>query len=541
MCVKRNLVYILSLVFLASCFKDSYDFDKFSDRIEYSPSIAAPLAHGNLSLENLYEFNDSSDLDTIGNTIVYSYRKDSLFYFDVSDFGNIPEQKIVDFSIKSSGDIPAPLMPEELNLVKNDTFSFTLDDGMRLDSFVMENGLLTIDIQSSFKHEGTLKIKSDNILNGLGEPFSKTIRISSSSGNYTSSQNYSLDDNKLTLINSGGQNFIIFNFDLLLSKTPGQGIDNGDEVKVNFTFSNLNEYRGIFGFMGVNEQVFDTIIESPLEEFENLKGTFAVTNPKLILDYTNSLGIPFGLEMNILATFDDGAKVNIKQEDLDFNSSTDYLHPSVSGEIVFSRDEIPNIDSLLVFPPAKTFDILVTAVSNEEGDTGEPNFMLKDSKLNVDLVIEVPLEFRADLVFTDTLEIEGGDIDLDGVEYANLYYTIKNQFPINLDVTLLAYNSESNQVIDTVELSSNGSPALVTAAPVDENGITITGQVQPYTGYVSLTYSQAENLFTKADKIIVQASMSTTEGASTVKILTDYTIDFNFSVEAKATIVTGGE
>ena len=72
MCVKRNVFYILSLaLIISSCVKDSYDFEKFSGRVEYSPSIAAPIAYGNLSMENLYEFSDSSDLDTVGNTIIW--------------------------------------------------------------------------------------------------------------------------------------------------------------------------------------------------------------------------------------------------------------------------------------------------------------------------------------------------------------------------------------------------------------------------------------------------------------------------------------
>jgi hypothetical protein len=336
-------------------------------------------------------------------------------------------------------------------------------------------------------------------------------------------------------------NYIIFNFDLILFRAPGEGIGSGDEVSVDFTFSDLNDYKGIFGFMGINEQIFDTVIESPLEDFENLKGTFAVTNPKLSLEYTNSLGIPFGINMNIEETFKDGSKVNIQQNDLNFNSSTNYLDPEVSGEIVLSREEIPNIDSFFVLPPAETFDVYVSAISNEDGDTGIPNFILKDSKLNVDMIIEVPLEFRADLVFTDTLEIESGDMSLDEVNYANLYYTIENQFPINLDITLLAFDEQVNRVIDTVKLSSPGTSGLIIAAPVDENGVTLIDQVQPYKGYVSLTNAQAKNLLNESEKIIMQASLSTTEGARSVKILKDYTINFKFALEAEATIITGGE
>ncbi len=541
MYVKRNWVFILSLILLASCFKDSYDFENFSGNIEYSPSIAAPLANGNLSIENLYEFSDSSDLDTVGSTIVYSYRKDSLFSFGVSDFGNIPEQKSVDFKIKSSGDIPADLMPTQVRLVQSDTFTFVLEDGMRLDSFVLNTGTLTIDINSSFRHTGVLNITSRNIMNQSGQYFSEIIQISNASGNYTSSKDCSIDNNKLVLINSGEQNYIIFDFELILWTQTGEGISGGDEVVVDFTFNDLNDYKGIFGFMGIHEEIYDTIFESPLEDFENLKGTFSVTNPKLSLEYNNSLGVPFDIDLNILATFDDGTKVNIAPENLEVSSSTDYLNPEASGEVIFSRDEIPNIDSLLTFPPASTFDIYVAAISNGAGDNGDPNFILKDSELNVDLVIEVPLEFRADLVFTDTLEIELGNMNFDEVDYANLYYNIENQFPINFDVVLLAYDYETNSVIDTVKLSTPGEQGLIIAAPVDENGITIIDQVQPYSGFISLTDDQVNNLINEADNIILQASISSTEGASTVKILKDYTIKFDFSLEAKATIVTGGE
>ncbi len=67
---KIPVIYTLMILLLGgSCVKDSFDFDRFSDRISYRPSIVIPLTHGSLTLGNLIESYDTDFIFDPDNSI----------------------------------------------------------------------------------------------------------------------------------------------------------------------------------------------------------------------------------------------------------------------------------------------------------------------------------------------------------------------------------------------------------------------------------------------------------------------------------------
>lgn len=87
-------VFALSVVsaFFTSCL-DDLETDKFDD-LTVSPDIAIPIASVNLKLDNLVDFNDTSQSFQTNpdNSIAIVFSEDSLFSFDVSEFLEIPQQ-----------------------------------------------------------------------------------------------------------------------------------------------------------------------------------------------------------------------------------------------------------------------------------------------------------------------------------------------------------------------------------------------------------------------------------------------------------------
>lgn len=88
---KHGLLLMLLLIVLPwACVKDNFDFDRLSDRLDYSPSFVIPLANGSLSLGNLLKPDDSLVFFDPDNSIRLVIREDTLFSVSVEDIIEIP-------------------------------------------------------------------------------------------------------------------------------------------------------------------------------------------------------------------------------------------------------------------------------------------------------------------------------------------------------------------------------------------------------------------------------------------------------------------
>jgi hypothetical protein len=89
----RKLVLLpLTTIFmvLAGCFDDNFDLDRLSDRIGYTASFVLPLAHGDLTLGNYLEPDDSTVFFNDDSSIRLVVREDSVFSVSLSDVFEFP-------------------------------------------------------------------------------------------------------------------------------------------------------------------------------------------------------------------------------------------------------------------------------------------------------------------------------------------------------------------------------------------------------------------------------------------------------------------
>ena len=100
---------------------------------------------------------------------------------------------------------------------------------------------------------------------------------------------------------------------------------------------------------------------------------------------------------------------------------------------------------------------------------------------------------------------------------------------------MILYDSINNINLDTLLLNNRGNNFLLTAAPVDENGITIRDQVAEVPGEMELNQEEIDNLINKATKVIIIGEMSSynPQTVSSVKILSTYSLSFKFNIETK--------
>ncbi len=88
---KITVVFALIMIMiLASCVRDNFEFDRFSDRISYKPSFALPVAKGSLTLGNLMEPDDTLIFFDEGDLIRLAIREDSLFNISAEDILETP-------------------------------------------------------------------------------------------------------------------------------------------------------------------------------------------------------------------------------------------------------------------------------------------------------------------------------------------------------------------------------------------------------------------------------------------------------------------
>jgi hypothetical protein len=513
-----------------------YDFERFSGMIAYDPEVDAPLVRGSLTAEDLFATWDSL-MENNGDTVILAFREDSLFSYYAVDFSGIPPQDTSEFNLRSA--YTYPVMPADSLVVDStENYIINLNNDMRIDSIYSNDGFLLIQVNSSFKHAGTLDIYSPDVYLE-GQPFHRKIQISGTDGLFSMDTLFPLNNATIYVNNSiPGQPYIRNFYHLVLQNNPGQGIQAGDRVQIHFSLTEFDKYDVAFGYAGNKVNTKDTVFSTGLEAINGLSGTFSVSDPRINFNYTNSFGFPVGLDLSVMGYFSDGHTVFLDPSMQVSEASDNYLFPRAEGSLQYNRTNIPNIGDLLTFPVPDSLAIGGEASANP-GVTDARNFILKNSSVLVNLEIKIPLAFEADLQLRDTFKIAAVQKpeQVDFIEYAKLHYRIRNEFPVNLDPYLILYDSIADVNRDTLLLAESLSDPFIKAAPVDANGVTITSEVEDYTGTIELNEELMDHFFNDTNKLIIVGGFSSYQTGNVV-ILTTYRFDFRCNLEAKIHYVT---
>jgi hypothetical protein len=533
------LLLIIMSVLSGSCMKDKLDFDKVSNRIEYSPHFNAPLIKGSFSIEDLVSEDEDTLLEFRGDTIIFFMRMDSVFMLDVSDLIDIPQQDTVAYLIPAIPDtIDKPA--EELDTIEQlEQYEIFLENNIRIDSVFLLTGDLNIYVTSTFNIDGDLRINIPSIsINNT--QFDEYIPLSArTNGEFHTTETFPLDNARIIPESSiAGHSYIDIIFTIYIDAVAGDTIKANSYANILFLIDGIQDFDALFGYAG--EKIFarDTVIEVDLGTLEGVTGTFAITNPKINLNYVHTFGLPIGFNMKVKGYFEDGDSVILDPGMDTMNVSLDYLSPEASGVTVMDRSNTDNIDEFLVFPAPDQVGYDLSVVANPDKDTTSSNYVFYDSEIIYGMEVEIPLEFRADLQFRDTLKFDLSEDtveEIDYIEYARLYYIFRNEFPVNIDPYLVLYDSITDTKIDTIWLNETGENYFLNAAPVDSEGETIIEQVREYEGMINLDEDIIYKLFNEANKLIIAGAFSSydPDNVHSVKILKRYKLDFKFGLDTK--------
>jgi hypothetical protein len=525
---KSLVITLIGLVTISSCYKERLGFDKISGG-SLSPTVAVPVAFGDLTMSDIIERSSEIWIEDPDGLLSLVYVGDTLSDL-ASDIISFPDQ-ISDTNIFFS--MPPNSFPGDTistpYLTINSNFEGSNNE--RIDSILLKNGNLKIEITTDLNHSSSIIIVIPQITK-YGSSFYQQINIPyTSGGTHTVTRNISLQDYFINLHQNGSADNQVDQY-VKIIVYRGNGSDNSPYYfNIKQTISNINYYE-VYGYFHQKTFSIDKT-KIPISMFDNSHySQIFVEDPELRMIFANSIGIPMNVTFDDLYVERDGVKLDITSPSLptvainypDFGNIGSY-----DTTIIAFNKSNSNIKDILDFNPKKL--IYKGSVLSNPTSTVVDNYILDTSKVGVRLELEVPLFGRA-LTFTlqDTNDFVIEDTyDLDGLESIDFNVNSLSYFPF--DASLQLYFTDTNNVV-LDSLFDGMQVVLKGAIPGPAPEYKVTEPVHSMTT-VQLTGSKLDNM-KEARKIILSAKMSTyDEGTKLMKIYSDYKLSLEMSAKGK--------
>jgi hypothetical protein len=548
------LLVIMFIVAMNSCKRNEIDIDKLSDWTAIQRELAMPLVKGNITVAKLVENDEDSVLVIDGDTVKMFFTVDSVIDLSIDEILDIPSQVLYPYLLSSELDIDLTGIPagtrleDQDSLLVNDTiFTLNLSNSIRIDRVELNAANIFTSISNGFNHEMTLIITSTSLIDQTGNFFLDSITGIPPGG--VSDTVFNLDNYTInTILDTNNNSAITVKFEPVIIKGTDDFIPASDAALVAFGVDEISDFKTIYGFFGYHNEAIDTILDDfAPESLEGLSGYLNVTDPKLRLHYNNSIGVSADLTMELnLYHENDPTATLIDLGTQTLLNSDDPQNPEYLGNFLYDESTVDNIDSLIAFPMPEIINAKASASVNAGADSATTNnWAIKESGLLIDVEVEVPMEFRADLTYSDTIKISERNEDEEQddsyeVEYANLFYKFRNYFPIGFGGDIIVYDSINDINLGVIDLNPDNGGLLLNPAPVDANGNVQRDQVQLYEDSIELDPSLAEDILTIATHLIFSAQLSTTDFSSStnVRIGVSNNLEFQFGIEAKGKYYT---
>ncbi len=511
--VSRKALYTLGLgvlVFLifalTSGCRKKYDPDKFASG-SWDPNLAVPIAYSNFGVHDILDRAEAEDLfviDPESGLLALVYTGEA-FSFAANEVLQLAPQN---FSASfTASDFNFPILPsfnEQAEGSVDETFSFAAPNGEELYSIELSSGLLTLSAETSVQHPIELTFSFPYITQ-FGVPLEITLPIPPAS---SASVDVDLADYLLDFTGGGGDpNTISAEITASISGN-GNPINGNENISASIGISNLQFAiaTGDFGQQSVGADG-DSILIAIFQNAE--QGYFELTNPRLMLDITNSFGFPTEVDITTLETVDTDNGQTYPMTG--YPNPVLIGHPNTPGDsvlttLVFDAENTSNISNIIT-PVPKYLNFEFQGTSNPAGQAAIPNFITGDSRLKINARLELPLEgFAYGFVVRDTIEFDFAET-VEEVEWVKIRINALNGFPVDLSSQVYLADADFN-IIDTL-LTSNDQ--VLQSGQVNAIGRVVT-PTQKITD-VLIPRDRIDMLYDAAHLIIV-AESNTLNGSS---------------------------
>jgi len=535
--LKRNrskfiLLSILAMSVLThSCYKDRLGLDNIAGG-KWSPELAAPIAYADLTMDYMIRDSKETWKEYPDGLLSLIYRQDAIsdIAADVIEFPNQHSDTIVQFNMN-------PNMQVGDSAFKYVVFNteFAANNGERLDSILIKDGFVDLEIVTNLNHDGYLELTIPS-LTRYGVTFVKKLEFKYTGGSSTTVKaTVDLSDYYLTLENTGGVHNHVKEY-VKVSATKLNTPDNSPYTfELNQDIRDLTYYLAMGYFHQHATNIDETSI--PIDLFDNqTAGSIFMEDPHMYITLRNTYGLPSAITFDELYAERDGVKLNITSTLLPTLNINYPSYANIGGydtTIYHFNIGNSNIKDVIAMNPKKL--VFKGIVNTNPQGTPIENFVLDTSHITVDVEVEIPLHGRAiSFELRDTTDISGGSTidNTTNVKSLTLNVNSDNGFPV--DVLVQIYMTDTlNNIIDSV-FQSDGH--IVAAAPVGAAPDYRVSSKQHNLAKIELNEKQIDN-YNKADRLIISAKATTIDaGQKVVKIYSDYSV--YIEVSAKAVIET---
>lgn len=476
--MKQVIFSILTAFLLASCVGDFLnDLDKVAQP-ELKPTVAAPLLHGEFSLEDYLDVVADSvtitqDADSV---VVIEYSGDPVTSDRAETLINVPNQSFQKSVSLTLAEING--LPGGLTLSKSFSFDETIvaEPGASdaLDSMYMKAGTMQLSISGTMPVSGSIDITFNSIFIG-GQILTRTITWTYDPLNPGQSYNENIDlAGAFGDFTKGGTTANTFNYNVDATIIyEGVSMNPTDEIVINTQVLGP-KFRLVYGKFSQRGFLTDPGSVN-IGVLDNVNAdAFYLDSPEIEFKFQNSFGIPVEAQVIQLDAIDKNNQV-LAFTGTVIDSPTVIANPSVSAVGSYAQTNLSinnansNIVDIIAFLPSQLdYQFQGTVIP----DTLNQQFVMDTSEVLGEYTVRLPLSGRVSN-FTSDKVFDLTNNSLDSVEFSleNTKITIHsiNGLPITVDMTLECYDANSNLIL-TLFQNDN----ILDPAEIDNNGLVIT-------------------------------------------------------------------
>jgi len=493
--------FLYAFMFLAmmSCNTELLNVEDIEFELN-QPEFAIPLINTTLSIQDaLDNFDTGGFLDVDDENFMTLVYTDEVLSIGGSDVGEIK-------------DFELPIVDTLLGIPFND-----IQDDLDFDFALTKSGMLEVSFSSAYQEDLTVLVTISNLtLNSSPLIIPFNVQYTGSTGQY--SQTIDLSEYKFDLQN-----------DLIQISYQSRNAANEHRPLTDLllTFSSI-ELSFAQGYVG---QFPFSLPEGTLniDLFENaIQGNIYLEDPKIKLIFQNSFGLPLQVganEISVITAQDEKLILNsVLDQGLLINfpnlSEIDEMKETI---ITFDTNNSNLRDVLNSSPKSLTYE--VNALTNPEEDSTIVGFISENSRINLNVEIELPLWLRANnFTLQDTADFDFSSFE--EVESAEFKLITENGLPVEINVQAY-FLDDTNAIVDSLFTDNS---AFITGAAINQSGdVTAPGIVEKL---VPMDQVKIRNL-ERAKKILLKSSFATSDANTTSsKFYTDYGIQFKLGARA---------
>lgn len=519
----KLFVMAVTASLLQSCIdKDDFDFDRIAET-HWNPNVSLPLVHSELSIKDVLHLADTGAI-VIDNdhfvTVVYKGTIYSVYGYEFLPLIDQSDNRV--FTLTPS-EILELGTTNAVTANRSVIYPFGVANGEHIDSMLLSNGLLTINVSSVLRHSGLLTVTMPTAKRN-GIPFSQTMAFTFNNQlPVVTTAVFDLSGYDFDLTTTGSFNMLPMNYSIQLTNSGNLTLPT-ETFAVTSSFNNLT-IKNVYGYFGTRNITVNND-SSSLSIFDNSNGgAIHFEDPKIEFLISNSFGMPLDAHFNSLYAHSNSGNTNVTG----YPDPIPVLSPTILGQTAHTSFTLDNSNSNIQAAMGQNPTYIgynVNATSNSAGVTN--NFLQDSSRFKVDVRVELPLYGYANgLIIVDTVDFELENIE--EVQWATFRTNITNGFPMEADVQI--YFTDSSFVI----LDSLIAPyeRIINSGLVDINGMVYQPTLKRTDQYFSPT--RLPRLY-NAKKIIIRGVINSANVPASVKIYSDYILDVRLGVQAQLKI-----